>query len=32
MQDAFVKLWERWGEIHRISDPVVYLFRVAADS
>ena len=29
MQDAFVKLWERWGEIHRISDPVGYLFRVA---
>jgi RNA polymerase sigma factor (sigma-70 family) len=29
MQDAFLKLWERWGEIHRISDPVGYLFRVA---
>ena len=29
MQDAFVKLWERWGEIHQISDPVGYLFRVA---
>jgi hypothetical protein len=25
MQDAFLKLWERWGEIHRISDPVDYL-------
>jgi RNA polymerase sigma-70 factor (ECF subfamily) len=29
MQDAFLKLWERWEEIHRISDPVGYLFRVA---
>jgi RNA polymerase sigma-70 factor, ECF subfamily len=29
MQDAFLKLWERWGEIHRISDPIGYLFRVA---
>ena len=29
MQDAFLKLWERWGEIHRIADPTAYLFRVA---
>jgi len=29
MQDAFLKLWERWGEIDRISDPTGYLFRVA---
>lgn len=29
MQDAFLKLWERWDEIHRISDPAAYLFRVA---
>jgi hypothetical protein len=29
MQDAFLKLWERWSELHRISDPVGYLFRVA---
>jgi RNA polymerase sigma-70 factor, ECF subfamily len=29
MQDAFLKLWERWGEIHRISDPTGYLYRVA---
>lgn len=29
MQDAFLKLWERWGEIHRIGDPTAYLFRVA---
>jgi RNA polymerase sigma-70 factor (ECF subfamily) len=29
MQDAFLKLWERWNEIHKISDPTAYLFRVA---
>jgi len=29
MQDAFLKLWERWDKIQRISDPAAYLFRVA---
>jgi RNA polymerase sigma factor (sigma-70 family) len=29
MQDAFLKLWERWDEIHQIADPTAYLFRVA---
>jgi RNA polymerase sigma-70 factor (ECF subfamily) len=29
MQDAFLKLWERWDQIHRIADPTGYLFRVA---
>jgi len=29
MQDAFLSLWERWGEIGRIDDPTGYLFRVA---
>src|SRR6266536_5105294 len=29
MQDAFLKLWERWDQIHRIDDPTAYLFRVA---
>jgi RNA polymerase sigma factor (sigma-70 family) len=29
MQDAFLKLWERWDRIDRISDPKGYLFRVA---
>jgi RNA polymerase sigma factor (sigma-70 family) len=29
MQDAFLKLWERWERIDRIDDPVAYLFRVA---
>lgn len=29
MQDAFLKLWERWDQIDRIDDPTAYLFRVA---
>jgi len=29
MQDAFLKLWERWDGIDRIADPRGYLFRVA---
>lgn len=29
MQDAFLKLWERWDRIHLIDDPTAYLFRVA---
>jgi RNA polymerase sigma factor (sigma-70 family) len=29
MQDAFLKLWERWGDLWRIDDPTAYLFRVA---
>ena len=29
MQDAFLRLWERWDELDRISDPSGYLFRVA---
>jgi RNA polymerase sigma-70 factor, ECF subfamily len=28
-QDAFMKLWERWGTIDAIEDPTGYLFRVA---
>jgi len=28
-QDAFMKLWERWGRIDEIDDPTGYLFRVA---
>ena len=27
MQDAFLKLWERWDRIHTIDDPTGYLFR-----
>ncbi len=29
MQDAFLKLWERWDQVERIEDPRAYLFRVA---
>jgi RNA polymerase sigma factor (sigma-70 family) len=29
MQDAFLRLWERWDGIDRIDDPRAYLFRVA---
>ena len=29
MQDAFLKLWERWGSIGAIEDPVAWLFRVS---
>jgi len=29
MQDAFMKLWERWDRIERMADPTGYLFRVA---
>ena len=31
-QEAFLKLWERWGEIGRIDDPTAYLFRVALNA
>jgi RNA polymerase sigma factor (sigma-70 family) len=29
MQEAFMKLWERWDSIGEIDDPTGYLFRVA---
>lgn len=29
MQEAFLRLWERWDTIDRIDDPTGYLFRVA---
>jgi len=29
MQDAFLKLWERWDRVGSIDDPVAYLFRIA---
>jgi RNA polymerase sigma factor (sigma-70 family) len=29
MQDAFLRLWERWGQVDTIDDPTGYLFRVA---
>lgn len=29
MQDAFLKVWERWDRLGRVEDPRAYLFRVA---
>jgi len=29
MQDAFLRLWERWDRVARIDDPSAYLFRTA---
>ena len=29
MQEAFVRIWERWDRVARIEDPVGYLFRTA---
>ena len=29
MQDAFLKLWERWGQIASLDDPTGYLYRTA---
>jgi RNA polymerase sigma-70 factor, ECF subfamily len=31
MQDAFLRLWERWDRIETIDDPRAYLFRVAVN-
>jgi RNA polymerase sigma-70 factor, ECF subfamily len=28
-QDAFLQLWERWGRVSRMDDPVGYLYRTA---
>jgi RNA polymerase sigma-70 factor (ECF subfamily) len=28
-QEAFVRVWERWGRVSRFEDPVGYLFRTA---
>ncbi len=29
MQDAFLKVWERWEQIGAMDDPVGYLYRTA---
>jgi RNA polymerase sigma factor (sigma-70 family) len=29
MQDAFLKMWERWDELGSIADPAGYLYRTA---
>jgi RNA polymerase sigma factor (sigma-70 family) len=32
MQEAFVKLWERWDRVGTMSDPVGYLYRTAMNA
>jgi RNA polymerase sigma-70 factor (ECF subfamily) len=32
MQEAFLKLWERWERASSIDDPVAYLFRIALNA
>ena len=29
MQDAFLRLWERWDHVSEVDDPTAYLFRTA---
>jgi RNA polymerase sigma factor (sigma-70 family) len=29
MQDAFLRLWERWSRVRAVSDPTGYLYRTA---
>jgi RNA polymerase sigma-70 factor (ECF subfamily) len=29
MQDAFLRLWERWDRLDGVADPVAYLYRTA---
>ena len=29
MQDAFLRLWERWDRVRGLDDPTAYLFRTA---
>jgi RNA polymerase sigma factor (sigma-70 family) len=29
MQDAFLRLWERWDRVRELDDPTAYLFRTA---
>ena len=32
MQDAFLKLWERWDSIDELEDPTGYLFRIGLNA
>jgi RNA polymerase sigma-70 factor (ECF subfamily) len=32
MQDAFLKLWERWDSIDQLEDPTGYLFRIGLNA
>ena len=29
MQEAFIRVWERWDRVAEVEDPVAYLFRTA---
>jgi len=29
MQDAFLSVWQRWGDVREMDDPVGYLYRTA---
>ena len=29
MQEAFLKVWERWEHVHALDDPAGYLYRTA---
>jgi RNA polymerase sigma-70 factor, ECF subfamily len=29
MQEAFLKVWERWDRVSRVQDPTAYLYRTA---
>jgi RNA polymerase sigma-70 factor, ECF subfamily len=29
MQDAFLRLWERWDRVQHVDDPTAYLYRTA---
>ena len=31
MQDAYLKVWERWDRVARMDDPVGFLFRTASN-
>lgn len=31
-QDAFMKMWERWDQVHSFEDPVAYLHAIAMNA
>jgi RNA polymerase sigma factor (sigma-70 family) len=32
MQEAFLKVWERWGRVSGLGDPTGYLYRTAMNA
>ena len=32
MQEAFVRVWDRWGRVGSMEDPVGYLYRTAMNA